>query len=644
VPANLYQLQQWTRRGSGPPPVVLGQPVVLKVDASYGRLYVGGPSAGRLATVRGSTWNEKRRAFEMSLTLDSLREIASKLAISKERLWQFCSEPVKAWARAAGLSEKGLKHLHEQMAAGYRVELPWVDNRRDTPAPPSAQPREVYYDENGVLRYLYRAPFAHQGIMSTLAVELDGAAFLCEMGTAKTRSAIEAMAEKFRRGAIDVCIAVCPNGVKRTWEREVATWLEQGRVQVIRLDGKVKDRERAILARAELIERGVARTPELLVVNYEVLHNLTPALVALSQVAKVGVILDEMHRVADPETQVTKAAMELARHAEWRLGLTGTPIRNSVTDVWSQWYFIDLGLTFGANMVQFRREFFDENVYEWSLDPKEGALDEIGKRLRLRGVRFRKQDCMDLPPKVYEVVEVEMTPEQARAYREMEEHLVARLRAAEERRTYRDADEDVGPNTDPDADENLATAATQLVAILRLTQITSGFVPTEAGTLHRFPVNPKMNALEEIVRDTIRDQQQIIWAQYREDHDRLMERFRDLRPRVIRGGVPLTERNEIEEMFQNGECRLIIGQPAAAGVGLNLQRGSMAHYFSQGYSLIDRSQSEDRCHRAGSEMHSRVLYTDYVCRGTVDEVVREALLAKKELSEVVVDLKNALGV
>jgi SNF2 family DNA or RNA helicase len=358
-------------------------------------------------------------------------------------------------------------------------------------------------------------------------------------------------------------------------------------------------------------------------------------LLALAKRWKLGSISDEMHRLANPNAKVTKAAHKLTQHTEWRLGLTGTPLRSNIHDIWAQWYLIDLGVTFGANFVQFRREFMVENVYSpHEIKAREGALEEVGLRMRRRGLRFTKQDCLDLPPKVYEKIEVDLTPEQKKAYKQMENTLIARLQ-----------DQPIGEESD--GEERVATAANQLVMLLRLTQITSGFVTDDDGNVYVFPTNPKLAALEEIVRETIDDQKQIVWAVYRNDIDAIVRKLADLHPRVIDGrqvgSKGQRERDEIETAFARGEFPLIVANPAAGGVGLNLQPASMAHYFSQSYSLIQRLQSEDRCHRSGSERHNKVTYNDFIARGTIDEVVSAAIAEKKDIADVVVDLRRHIG-
>jgi SNF2 family DNA or RNA helicase len=193
-------------------------------------------------------------------------------------------------------------------------------------------------------------------------------------------------------------------------------------------------------------------------------------------------------------------------------------------------------------------------------------------------------------------------------------------------------------------DDAYATAATQLTAILRLTQITSGFVPDEEGVIRRFRPNPKLDALEEFVRENITDAQIIVWAVYREDVRAIVERLSDLNPAIMQGGQTDRERFAAETDFQEGRKRLLVGNPAAGGVGTNLQAASIACYYSLGYSLIDRLQSEDRCHRSGSEIHNRVLYVDFLCESSIDTVVRNAVAEKKEVAEIVVDLKRAIGI
>jgi SNF2 family DNA or RNA helicase len=590
----------------------------VKIDAAYGRLYVTGPSAPLLQRMPGAAWNEKRKAIELSLTLETLRGIRKVLSIESAVMARMCTQPVLSWAKAAGASEKVVNELHARLATGWQVELPWTDSRAGAQAPTTAPENQIEYTSpfERLPSWRYREPYEHQKLMATVGCSLDGAAFLGEMGTGKTRSACESVRHKFDTGELDVVFVTCPKGALNVWEQQFKWWAPD--VQVVRLSSKVRDRANTILnlglnAQAKRV---------VFLTNYDVVYLILDAIVAVMKQRRCGLVADEMHKLTNPEAQVTKAFMEASRCARWRCGMTGTPISNRVEGIWSEWYVIDLGITFGANVVQFKREFFNENSYTFKFEPKPDALDEIGLRMRRRGVRVLKKDCLDLPPKIYEIETVEMTREQSQAYKEMRDHLVAEL---EEGDIY-------------------ATAATQLTAILRLTQITSGFVTNEEGGIFRFKPNKKLDALEEIVREHINDEQIIVWAVYRENVRAIAERLTEFNPVLVQGGQTDAERLHAETAFQSGSARLLVGNPAAGGVGLNLQAASMAVYYSLGYSLVDRLQSEDRCHRAGSEVHNKVTYIDMVCENTVDVVVRNAVAEKKEIAEIVVDLKRAIGV
>jgi SNF2 family DNA or RNA helicase len=638
-------------------PNVIRHAPSIKVTAAYGRIYVTGPHKHLLRRLPGATEHDRTESIMLSLTLETLRAIRTTLGVTQQQMAAYCSQDVLRWARAAGEQERQLLDLHRRIAEGYRREFSWQDKRAHTlvgrePTADEIEKGQVYHTDgcpqcgdrsildtpeawcptcrctHAVWRWRYRAPFDHQKVMATVATEFDGAAFLCGVGTGKTRAASETVQAKIASGEIDYGLVVCPKGVMKTWERELKNWTD---LTPVLLRGAVRDR-RAVLGAytsGAMDARGTV-----FILNFDALADMQEALSMFMDRRKTMFVEDEMHRLKNPNAAQTQAAMELARHASARLGQTATPCANGAYDVWSQWYTVDLGVTFGANFMQFKREHFADSYDGFTIDPIDGdrTLNRIGQALRLRGLRYRTEDCIALPPKSYEVVEVEMTEPQKRAYREMEEYLITWLRG--------------GATMENGAP---ATAANQLVAILRLTQITSGFVGREDGTTHFFDPNPKMDALEELVREQVTDGRSVlVWAQYRNDIDTMMRRLANLSPSRIDGTQQGTrgeaEREEAERRFQAGETKLLIGQPGAGGVGLNLQAASVAIYYSQGYSLINREQSEGRCYRSGSDIHNHVTYFDMIVTGTIDDVILAALQSKKDVADAVVDLRRALGV
>lgn len=582
----------------------------LKVATEYGRLYVSGPLAARLTRLPGAAINRKKSTrggnavVELSLTLDTLRAMKEAVRMTTNELAACCTDDVMLWAKAANRQERDITEIVQRAKLGQYVNLPWLDRRLD------GGPR--------------RDAYAHQKVMATIAVNAPGIAFLCEMGTGKTRAAIEAAAELVRRGKLDGVVIVCPNSVTGTWERELRLWTD--RLKPYRLDGSVADRGRAL---TRLIASNAQPNGACPIINYEVLDKLKAEVISGMVRHRIGIIFDEGHRLRNPNAKVTKAAMKIAGHAGWRLLMTGTPIVNGIENIWSQWYVVDLGIAFGANYVQFRREFFDESWDGYSLEPKAETAGSVGERIQRRGIRYRKKDCLDLPPKVYEILDAPMGREQAQAYRDMEQQLIVEFERLE-------AQED-----------GQSTAAIQLTMLLRLAQITSGYLPREGvdgGAVYRFPSIPKLDLLEETVREQVgAGAQVIVWAAYRENYRMVEERVGDLGLVKIVGGMTKHQRDEAEAMFLSGRARVFLGHPGSAGVGLNLQSGSVAIYYSQDYNLEYRLQSEDRCHRSGSEIHNRVLYLDLECLGTIDTIMRQARERKLEVAEAVTEFRRALG-
>lgn len=616
-----------------------GDSLRFKVESAYGRLYVGGPDASIFARkLKGVVMNMNRRSFEVSLTLETLVAIRDVAGITGQQLARRCSPSVMRWAKAARKSQDAILEIHRKIDGGYLADLPWLDNRAGTVAPAWAPPDQV--GDDGL--YTHREPYRHQQIMATVASEVSGLSFIADMGTGKTRAAIEAMAHHGRSGSIDMYIVECPTGVTGVWRDEIGDWTNDLEPTV--LDGSVKMRSEWIGDTAQAVRDGsflVPRVP-VAITNYEALPNhrkkesgedgrrgMVDSIMGAG--VNLGIVLDEGHRIRNPTSLVSKAAMQIAQVGSWRLHMTGTPILNGLQNIWSQWYFVDLGVTFGANFVQFRREFFDEDPYSFSSEPSDGTVDEFNSRLHIRGLRFTKEDCLDLPPKIFTVHEVEMGSAQALAYQDMRDELLVNLYAMED-------------------EEGTASASIILTQILRLTQITSGFLPRDLDEPEdepfRFTPNPKLDALVGLVEDNVLNHfnpaSVIVWAWYREDIRAINEALAHLHPVTIAGGMSRRNREAAETAFRRGETRLLIGNPASAGVGLNLQAASVAFYYSQSYNLEHRAQSEDRCHRSGSEIHDSVTYVDVVCRGTIDEAVRHVLAGKMALADAVVEIRDAL--
>jgi SNF2 family DNA or RNA helicase len=237
-------------------------------------------------------------------------------------------------------------------------------------------------------------------------------------------------------------------------------------------------------------------------------------------------------------------------------------------------------------------------------------LEELNERLLSFSTRTLKQDCLDLPDKLYIKRRVPLTTEQSRVYDQMKSLALAHLN-----------------------DDNIATTTSVLTQIMRLQQICCGSFQPDVGDLQEL----KNNRLPELM--DITDElsgKAIIWATYTNDLQRIAQALRDrFGPDSVAtyyGATPQDRRQEIVEEFQdpNSPLRFFVGQPKTGGYGITLTAANTVIYYSNSYDLEIRLQSEDRAHRIGQT--KSVTYIDLVSPDTIDEKVLDALRSKVNLA------------
>ena len=239
-------------------------------------------------------------------------------------------------------------------------------------------------------------------------------------------------------------------------------------------------------------------------------------------------------------------------------------------------------------------------------------LDELTDKLTRFSRRVLKDDCLDLPDKIYSQRDVGLTKEQMEAYKQMSEYALALLH-----------------------DGKLSTTQSVLTQILRLQEICCGHLRTDDGEIQRLP-NKRMPALLETIEEM--RGKIIIWASYVWDIKNIAEELRQAygEESVVTffGETPAGERDEIVERFQTEQgTRFFVANPKTGGFGLTLTAATNMIYYNNSYDLEIRLQSEDRAHRIGQTNH--VTYVDLVSKGTVDERILAALRNKMSLSNEV---------
>lgn len=480
------------------------------------------------------------------------------------------------------------------------------------------------YQQLRDLLHYHVEPWAHQRQAIEEAKLKEAFALFFEQGTGKTSCLINILRHKTEQdGNFPSTLILCPAIVIENWKRELHVhWPELPESDIVCLTG-------SSFKRLCDMERFVDVKPRRVVItNYEALYMLKLTQKLLSWKPEC-VVLDESHKIKELSSKRTKRCIALGNTARYRYLLTGTPILNGPMDIFSQFVFLDKGVTFGDNFWSFRSQYFiDHNArrpkqtYFPDWHPREGAYEEINKKIYTKALRVLKKDCLDLPPLVRQTIEVEMTGEQLEVYKAMESDAVSYFRST------------------------VTSADLAIKKALRLQQIVSGHVTDDDGNVQRFTDNSRLDALNEIIQNIGPSHKIIIWACFKQNYVDIRELLNKRKISFVEltGDTDPADRQAAVDFFTRGQARVLIGNPSSAGIGVNLVEASYSIYYSRNFSLEADLQSEARNYRGGSERHQSITRIDIVARQTVDETVLEALKNKQNVSEAILQrLKGTYG-
>jgi len=446
-------------------------------------------------------------------------------------------------------------------------------------------------------------PYKHQALARDfLTKHHNHAALLMEMGTGKTKVMIDYLVSLHKTGKCDRIIWVCPNSVTENTMDEIIKH-SAAPVNAFIVRGLAAKKIRIIE------EARKSESLTIIILNYEAVFNLFEHLAAFKADAAV---LDESTRIKNPKAQVSKVLCRLCARTTHRYIMTGTPMTQSPVDLFSQYKFLDPEI-FGSSFFSFKCRYLVMGGWENREIVGYNNLEELKKKVFQIGIRFLKEECLDLPPKIYEVRQYDLENEQRRVYEEMKKNLISEIAG------------------------KFITVSVALVKLLRLSQICSGFYRAdESEKVTRFKSNPKLQLLKEVIEEIGTDKNIIIWCRFVEEIKILEEEFARMKlySKSIYGAVKAEDRAGIIKEFNNRERSMIfIGQVRTGGLGINLIGGCNVIYFSNSYSLEDRLQSEDRTHRIGQE--NKVTYTDIIGRKTLEEGILKLLRRKKDIADYI---------
>lgn len=452
--------------------------------------------------------------------------------------------------------------------------------------------------------------------------------YFYEQGTGKTRTLIEVLRRRYaHEGRLKKTLILCPVIVCENWKREFGEYSKIDFKDIVVLKGPGKKRVQDLLKSVGPDLSG----NKIIVTNFEAVE-IKDLYALLLKWAPEILVCDESQKLKNPTGIRSRAVVGLGDSTQSNFILTGTPILNSPMDLYMQFRILDRGKTFGRNFFAFRNEYFyDANAgfkgrqgYFPRWEPRPEAFVRMQDAIKRRSLRVLAKDCQDLPPLIRQLHPVEMSPVQAKAYKEMLNEYVTFI----------------------DAQSGPAAVVAQLAVTkaLRLQQIVSGFVKDDDGGIHRFP-NPRLDALEELLLDITPNNKVIVWANFHENYTMIAELCTKLAIpyREIHGGITHAQREvAMDEFRTDPSVKVMIANQGAGGVGINLVEAKYAVYYSKGFKLEDDLQSRKRNHRGGSEIHDRVIQIDLVCPGTIDELVLESLENKQKVSDVILTWKDKL--
>ena len=459
-------------------------------------------------------------------------------------------------------------------------------------------------------------PFKHQLTALEKSWNKETYAYFMEMGTGKTKVLIDNMSMLYDKGKIDGALIVAPKGVIKTWyEQELPTHLPNHieNVSVLWQANITKGQQEKL---ESLFETETAL--HILIMNVEAFSTDKGVKFAAKFLNshKVLMAIDESTTIKTPTAKRTKSIVGLGKYAEYRRIMTGSPVTKNPLDLYSQCEFLSPYLLDFTSYYAFRNRYAEMKTMHLrgrsiQVVDEFKNLAELSDTLQNFSYRVLKEDCLDLPPKTWTKRHISLTPDQKKVYDQMKKAAMAVLNG------------------------KVTSTMTVLTQLMRLHQITCGHFTADDGSTQLIK-NNRITELMDILEEM--EGKAIIWANYQKDVAQIIEHIeKEYGPGSVvdyYGLTPQEDRQENIRKFQNGsECRFLVGTPQTGGYGITLTKANTVIYYSNGYDLEKRLQSEDRAHRIGQKKN--VTYIDIICDDTVDEKIVKALRDKINIASEV---------
>ena len=460
------------------------------------------------------------------------------------------------------------------------------------------------------MKYKFKTkPYAHQTTALEKSWNKKVFALFMEMGTGKTKVAIDNMAMLYDNGKINGALIIAPKGVYKNWYSQeipdhLPTHIQPITVLWKSLINKTQQKELD-----KLFQTG--HDFHILVMNVEAFSTKKGVDFAARflNCHNTFMVIDESTTIKNPGAKRTKNIVGLGKYAKYRRILTGSPVTKSPLDLYKQCEFLDEYLldhssyyTFRTRYAVMRKANFNGRSVEIVVGYKN--LGELSEKLKPFSYRVLKDDCLDLPKKTFMKRVITLSAEQDKVYQQMKKMALAQLNG------------------------KMVTTASALTQLMRLHQITCGHFTADDGSIQTIK-NNRLSELTDLLDEV--EGKAIIWAHYQYDVKEIVKAIIKEHGEdsivTYYGLTPQDERqNNIKKFQSDPKCRFLVGTPSTGGYGLTLTAASTMIYYSNGYDLEKRQQSEARIDRIGQE--KPMTYIDIICEDTVDERIVKALRKK----------------
>jgi SNF2 family DNA or RNA helicase len=462
------------------------------------------------------------------------------------------------------------------------------------------------------MNYKFKSkPFAHQSKALEMSWNKEVFAYFMEMGTGKSKVLIDNICMLYNAGKINGALIIAPKGVYKNWfDSEIPNHMPdyiEKKIGLWRTDPNAKELKPLFSTGAEL---------HILIMNVEAFSTKKGVLFAHKFLschnALIGI--DESTTIKNPNAKRTKSILSLKPLSKFRRILTGSPVTKSPLDLFSQCQFLDSWLLNQSSYYAFRTRYAvcrKINVSGRQVEIVVGYrnLGELSEKIKPFSYRVLKDDCLDLPPKTYIKRIIELSDEQKKVYKTMKEKAIAFLNG------------------------KMVSTATVITQLMRLHQITCGHFKSDDGTIQELK-NNRIDQLMEILEEV--EGKAVIWAHYRYDIQAIVKsiskKYGENSVVTYYGDTSTDDRQKAITKIQDKDSsvRFIVGTPQTGGYGITLTGASTMIYYSNGYDLEKRQQSEARIDRIGQE--KPMTYIDIIAEGTVDDKIVQSLRKKVNIA------------